>query len=384
MPQKKEPSAGLWHSWERGYTPWDIENDRNLRKAGVFITLTIDDFAIVDVPSNPSPGDLYIIDDNASNDTTTTAEWDDIIANNDFWLDDTSLSTINNKILQWVDIPRDEGEDFPDSAGEQWELYQPFDGLVAWEPSTNKSYRFYNSGWSDVTDSFVDLDDTPSDYSGSDGAFVKVSGTEIVFDNLAGELRVDVHDNGTEEIVDVDVLDFLENLDVNQTTNNGIETAEISIVSLNNLSTDDLAEGSNNLYFTQTRARDSVSASGDLNYDSGTGVFSVTTYKSSDFDNDFSNKTSDDLTEGTTNLYRRQHVETFTVGSSGDVTKDTLYTVNHGLGTKDLSIDYYREDPGAAGEWFHLSGADQAKVTTDNDFDVAFSTDGTYKVVLAG
>jgi len=44
------------------------------------------------------------------------------------------------------------------------------------------------------------------------------------------------------------------------------------------------------------------SAGGDLTYDSATGIFSVTTYKSSDFDTDFSGKTTTDLTEGS-NLY---------------------------------------------------------------------------------
>jgi len=46
-----------------------------------------------------------------------------------------------------------------------------------------------------------------------------------------------------------------------------------------------------------------LSASGDLSYNSTTGVFSVTTYKSSDFDTDFAGKTTDNLTEGTTNRY---------------------------------------------------------------------------------
>ena len=101
--------------------------------------------------------------------------------------------------------------------------------------------------------------------------------------------------------------------------------------------TDDLSEGSTNLYFTDARARASisvtdnggdgsvsynsstgvisytgpsaaevrahVSASGDLTYTQSTGVFSVTTYKSTDFDTDFGNKSTDDLSEGATNLY---------------------------------------------------------------------------------
>ena len=38
-------------------------------------------------------------------------------------------------------------------------------------------------------------------------------------------------------------------------------------------------------------------------YDSSTGIFSVTTYKTSDFNTDFGDKTTDSLTEGSTNLY---------------------------------------------------------------------------------
>ncbi len=41
-------------------------------------------------------------------------------------------------------------------------------------------------------------------------------------------------------------------------------------------STDDLSEGAGNLYYTDARARAALSASGDLSYDSSTGVFSIT------------------------------------------------------------------------------------------------------------
>jgi len=53
---------------------------------------------------------------------------------------------------------------------------------------------------------------------------------------------------------------------------------------------------------TDQEVRDLFSAGGDLSYNSTTGQFSVTTYKSSDFDTDFGSKTTSDLTEGT-NLY---------------------------------------------------------------------------------
>lgn len=46
---------------------------------------------------------------------------------------------------------------------------------------------------------------------------------------------------------------------------------------INALDTDDIEEGASNLYFTNTRARDAVSAGSGLNYNSGTGEFSVDT-----------------------------------------------------------------------------------------------------------
>ena len=60
-------------------------------------------------------------------------------------------------------------------------------------------------------------------------------------------------------------------------------------------STDGLSEGSINLYFTQARVRQSVSATGSLSYDSATGVLSYTAPSS-----------TDGLAEGSTNLYFTQ------------------------------------------------------------------------------
>ena len=54
---------------------------------------------------------------------------------------------------------------------------------------------------------------------------------------------------------------------------------------------------------SDSEIRGLVSASGDLSYNSATGVFSVTTYKSADFDTDLASKTTDDVSEGVTNLY---------------------------------------------------------------------------------
>jgi hypothetical protein len=73
-------------------------------------------------------------------------------------------------------------------------------------------------------------------------------------------------------------------------------TGEVS--SLDNHDTDSLDEGATNQYFTQSRARDSISVSGDLSYDSATGVISFT-----DGGTDLSSFDTDDLAEGATNQY---------------------------------------------------------------------------------
>ena len=65
-------------------------------------------------------------------------------------------------------------------------------------------------------------------------------------------------------------------------------------------STDDLSEGASNQYHTTARARAAVSASGDLSYNATTGVMSFTTPTTIA---SIANHTSDDLSEGSSNLY---------------------------------------------------------------------------------
>ena len=52
------------------------------------------------------------------------------------------------------------------------------------------------------------------------------------------------------------------------------------ITDVSNHTSDDISEGSNNLYFTNARARASISASGDLSYNSSTGVLSFSSSNS--------------------------------------------------------------------------------------------------------
>ena len=67
--------------------------------------------------------------------------------------------------------------------------------------------------------------------------------------------------------------DVLSNSNLTYNISTEVITGKISNIS--NHDTDDLSEGSSNQYFTTARARASVSASGDLSYNSSTGQFSV-------------------------------------------------------------------------------------------------------------
>jgi hypothetical protein len=84
-------------------------------------------------------------------------------------------------------------------------------------------------------------------------------------------------------------------------------TGVISTQGLTSSTTDDLAEGTNNLYHTTTRARQSISASGDLAYNSSTGVISFSATASPVVS--VNTKTgsvvldTDDLAEGTNKFY---------------------------------------------------------------------------------
>ena len=67
--------------------------------------------------------------------------------------------------------------------------------------------------------------------------------------------------------------DVLSNSNLTYNTSTQVIGGKISNIS--NHDTDDLSEGSSNLYHTTARVRAAVSATGDLSYNSGTGQFSV-------------------------------------------------------------------------------------------------------------
>ena len=104
--------------------------------------------------------------------------------------------------------------------------------------------------------------------------------------SLGGTLNLDTGDfaeNGnlffTNERVDDRVDSLLtagSNISLTYDDSAGTLTIAATEDNLSNNDTDDLAEGSSNLYHTTARARGAISASGDLSYNSTTGVISFT------------------------------------------------------------------------------------------------------------
>ena len=97
---------------------------------------------------------------------------------------------------------------------------------------------------------------------------------------------------------------------------------------LANMDTDDVAEGATNLYFTNARARNAVSVSstwGNISYDSATGVITVTA------------PSTDEVTEGTNNLYFTQARARTSVSLTSDNQNVLAYDNTTGTFTFSLS-----------------------------------------------
>lgn len=166
----------------------------------------------------------------------------------------------------------------------------------------------------EVDANFVNLNDFKVEQTSSTGSALIPSGTNAQRDGspVAGSLRYNT-DLGAFEGYSTSWSPI------------GYTSADFD-TDLASKSTSDLAEGTN-LYYTDARARASISVSGDLSYDSGTGVISTQGLASS---------TTDDLAEGSTNLYYTDARVDARL-SSGSVTNVTTDIVNLTDGTIDAS-----------------------------------------------
>ena len=152
------------------------------------------------------------------------------------------------------------------------------------------------------------------------------------------------------------------------------------------LDTDDISEGTTNKYFANSLARAAVSASGDLSYNVSTGVFSVTTYKSADFDTDFATKTTDDLTEGSTNLYfTNTNANTwFTTQTTDNLTQGStnLYFTNTNANTWFTTQTTDNLSEGSTNLYYTTDRANAAIADYDGNISTSGNITGGY--IIAG
>ena len=193
---------------------------------------------------------------------------------------------------------------------------------------------------------------------------------------------------------------------------------------LSNNDTDDLTEGSSNLYFTDARARAALSATGDISYNSSTGVFSFTN-DAGDIESVVAGSgltggatsgaatlnigggtgisvaadaisvnmgafDSDDLGEGSTNLYhtseRVQDVVGGQLATNGSHTGLTATYDDAGDGAVDLAVssEYIADTVGAMVSSNTESGITVAYQDADNTLDFTIGTLNQDTTGLAG
>ena len=140
---------------------------------------------------------------------------------------------------------------------------------------------------------------------------------------------------------------------VNASTFTGDFSGDVTgqVTDISNHDTDDLGEGDDNLYYTDTRARASVSASdaggdGSLAYNDSTGVITYTGPSASEVRAHFSGSTGVSISDGAVSIgqavgtgstvtFSTVNASTFTGDFSGDVTGQVTDISNHD--TDDLS-----------------------------------------------
>jgi len=179
------------------------------------------------------------------------------------------------------------------------------------------------------------------------------------------------------------VSDFLSTASIDADTLDGLNSTDFATAAQGILA-DSALQPNDNIsalindanYITLT----DLSAAGDLVYDNTTGVFSVNTYKSTDFDTDFSAKTTDDLSEGTVNLY-------FTDGRVSTVINDTsiseLLDVDSNLVinlAEDSILIYNANNNEFIAESF-LAVLERLKAELEVQYDKLVDEDGTFTYI---
>ena len=114
-----------------------------------------------------------------------------------------------------------------------------------------------------------------------------------------------------------------------------------TVSSLSNHDTDALAEGSTNLYYTDARSRSAISATGDISYNSSTGVISFTAGTGVTSVNTQTGAVvldTDDISEGSTNQYFTTARARTSISASGDIAyNSTTGVISFTAGTSPVT-----------------------------------------------
>ena len=144
-----------------------------------------------------------------------------------------------------------------------------------------------------------------------------------------------------------------------------------TVLDATNSDTDDLSEGTANLYFTDARVRSAISATGDISYDSATGVISFTATSapvtSVNTQTGAVVLDTDNIAEGTNLYYTDARADariTLQAGANLDLSSKT--TTDLAEGTNLYYTDARADARIAAASITDLSDADQSVQTTDN------------------
>ena len=146
--------------------------------------------------------------------------------------------------------------------------------------------------------------------------------------------------------------------------------------------TDSVSEGSSNLYYTNARSRAAISASGDLSYNSSTGVISFTAsaapVSSVNTQTGAVVLDSDDIAEGSSNLYNTQERVEDIVGGmvTGNTETGITVTYQDADGTLDFEVGTLNQD--TTGNAATATALQTARTIGGVSFD------GTSNIDLAG
>lgn len=160
---------------------------------------------------------------------------------------------------------------------------------------------------------------------------------------------------------------------------------------INNATTDNIDEGSSNLYFTNGRARNAVGAGTGLNYDSSTGTFSVTveTYDAygaastaegnaqSYTDGAINALDTDDIEEGTSNLY---YTDT---RARASVSAGNGLSYNSGTGAFSIDTTVTADKAWVSQQISDLVDGAPALLDTLNEIAAAINDDANYFTTVA-